>query len=256
MTPPRRQRARPSVFCLAHAGGSAESAFRGWAEELADCADVVALELAGRGRRAVEAPFASMQDAATDCAQQILAVAGDDGDFLLFGHSMGGLIAYAVDALLLARGWRRPSAVVIAGTPPPNRHSDGGGMHALPHAMLLRAVERLGGLPPELLEHRSSREFLATVLREDYRIYERYAVADPPHRIASPLVLLRGAADPLMRPDDLALWSELAGGGVAVRSVPGSGHFFPATHRRETVAVLRGLVRAVGGDVEAPRDDV
>jgi surfactin synthase thioesterase subunit len=253
MTVQRRQAARPSVFCLAHAGGSAESAFRGWAEELADCAEVVALELAGRGRRSRETPFASVQEAAADCVQQILATAGA-GAFLLFGHSMGGLLAYEIDALLHRCRLRRPSAIVIAGTPPPNRPRDALVLHALPDLSLLRAVEGLGGLPPELLEHRSSREFLVAVLREDYRIFERYAVADPPHQIAPLLLLLLGGADPLTRPGDPALWNELACGAVAIRTVPGSGHFFPTTHRQETVGLVRGLVRAVGGGPEAPRD--
>lgn len=244
MTAPRAAGDRPIVFCLAHAGGSAELAFRGWEGDLADCADVVALELAGRGRRAAEPPFANLQEAAADCAARILADARPAG-FLLFGHSMGGLLAYAIDALLHARAQRRPSAVAIAGTPPPNRLRDGPRLHALSDAALLATVERLGGLPRQLLNHRSAREFLVAALRADYRIYERYALAQPPHRIAQPLLLLLGSDDPLTRPDDPALWARLACGAVAVRTVPGGGHFFPATHRQETLAVLRGLVRAV-----------
>jgi len=253
MTGRRGDGARPRVFCLAHAGASAESAYRGWEQELADCAGLVALELAGRGRRSTERPFATVHEAACDCAQRIEASVGKGG-FLLFGHSMGGLLAYEIDAQLHRRGGRRPAAVAIAGTPPPNGHRDGAELHALPDGALLRAVEHLGGVPPELLEHRSSRALVATLLREDYGMYERYALADPPHRIASPLVLVLGAADPLTRPDDAALWGALADGPVTTRTVPAGGHFFPTTHRRETIALVRGLATAIGGGAEASRD--
>jgi surfactin synthase thioesterase subunit len=232
--------ARPTLFCVPHAGGSADSAYRAWEHDLGDVVRVVPLELAGRGRRAAETSHQSLRAAAVDCAARIEGEARD-APFALFGHSIGGLLGYEIDAVLRDGGQRRPAAVIVAGTPAPLRPR-GPLLHLLPDDRFLDAVAALGGLPPLVLEHPAARAFHLDVLRADYGVSERYAVASPAHRLAGPLLVLQGGIDPVTTPEDPGLWRQLADDAVVTRVVPGAEHFFPASHWPETRAAVRGFL--------------
>jgi surfactin synthase thioesterase subunit len=236
--------ARPVLFCLPHAGGSAAVAYRTWGQALGDVARVVPLELAGRGRRSAEACYGSLRDAAADCTARVLAEAAG-GPFALFGHSMGGLLAYEVDACLRRGGDAGAAALVLAGTPPPNRPRRLPVAHSWSDERFLDAMRRLGGLPPELLADRDAAAFYLALLRADQRIYERHRLGSPAHRVCAPMLVLLGAEDPVSFPHDGLHWRELAGGPVTVRTIAAAGHFFPSSHRDDTLLTLREFLLRV-----------
>jgi natural product biosynthesis luciferase-like monooxygenase protein len=238
---PPRPAAEPLLFCLAHAGGSATSAYGPWRAELEDLVRVVPLELAGHGPRAAEEGPTDARAAAAACAEQIAAQC-DGAPFALFGHSIGGLLAYEIDALLAERGARRPAAVAIAATPAPSRPQPEPPLHELPEEQFVAAVAQLGGLPDLVLEHPEARAFHVGLLRGDYRLVERHRLAASPHRLSAPLLILLGSEDPLTHPDDAVGWRALADGPVAARTLAAAGHFFPGERRDETLATLRGFL--------------
>jgi surfactin synthase thioesterase subunit len=233
-----------TLFCLPHAGGSAASLYHGWDAALDGVARVVPLELPGRGRRAGEPPYADLDAVLADCAKRIAAEI-DGAGFALFGHSIGGLLAYELDATLRRDGARAPAALVLAATIPPNRAERHAQIHELRDEELLAAVAHLGGLPQAIVDHPEARAFHAAALRADYRLYEHHRLSDPPHRVAVPLLVLLGGDDPLAAPDDSARWRALAAAGLTTRVVPSGSHFFPHAQRDQTLAAVGGFLAGV-----------
>ena len=231
----------PALFCLPHAGASAAGAYASWAEPLGDLARVIPLELAGRGTRVADPFHASLRAAAADGAARVRAQA-NGASFALLGHSIGGVLAYETAATLRAEGAPLPAGIVLSGAPPPSRPPLDPPMHMHSEEQFIAEVAALDGLPEVVMEHPAARAFHVEILREDYRLVETYELASPPHRLGMPLLLLHGSDDPLRQPDDDERWRQLAGGVMATRVVPGAEHFFPATHRDETLASVRAFL--------------
>ncbi|MCS5516151.1 alpha/beta fold hydrolase [Pseudomonas qingdaonensis] len=94
-----------SLLCFHCAGGSAQSFFA-WKQAAAGVCELYAVELPGRSRRLRE-PFAhSVTEVAAAFAEQCQAL--PDKPLVLFGHSLGALLAYETAQVLLAQGCASP----------------------------------------------------------------------------------------------------------------------------------------------------
>ena len=81
------------IFCLPFAGGRAQI-FNGWPEGVPPEVEVVALQLPGRAARVQEDPFERLEP----LLEALLEALGPELDrpYYLFGHSMGGLVAFEI----------------------------------------------------------------------------------------------------------------------------------------------------------------
>ncbi|MFD6431499.1 alpha/beta fold hydrolase [Streptomyces venezuelae] len=227
-----------TLFCVPHAGGTA-GVFRGVHAHLKDTVAPHPLELPGRGARAAEQPCADFRAAVHDIAARIREAAPPDG-WALFGHSMGGLLAYEVVRNRRALGLTAPSRLVISGCAGPGRHAaaaagdDGPGAGA---DLVERLVE-LGGLPREIADDPDAGAYFTGLVRADGRLlagYRHEAGAGP---LDCPLVLLLGSEDPLTDGRTPADWEEAAGRPVRVRHLEGAGHSLVTERPAETARLL------------------
>src|SRR5262249_59692419 len=103
--PSRRSNLKAStiLLCFPYAGGS-ETIFSQWQEGLPDAIEVCPVQLPGRGVRVNEPPFTRLRLLLETAAEGL--VREMDKPFALFGHSLGGAIAFE-----LARHFRREYGV-------------------------------------------------------------------------------------------------------------------------------------------------
>jgi medium-chain acyl-[acyl-carrier-protein] hydrolase len=229
---PQAAQARVRLFCFHHAGGSA-LAFRPWIAALPAWIDVCPVQLPGRGTRLLEAPYASMDDMAEECAAAVAPLC--DRPVALFGHSMGAAAAFAVAQRLPVP----PVHVFAAGRSAPTR-THPLCLHQRDDAALLDYMRRLGGTPdivfgePELM-----RQILA-VLRADLRLNDLYRTDRA--LAGSALTVLGGADDPQVPPAALAGWHALAPDMRGPVLLPG-GHFFTVTAADELHRIIVATLR-------------
>ncbi|MGV9309631.1 MULTISPECIES: thioesterase II family protein [unclassified Nonomuraea] len=193
------------LFCVPYAGGSAR-VYRGWQEWFADDAEVVPLELAGRGTRSAEPVAPSVRAAAMDLARRVRERAGG-GPYILFGHSMGGLIAYEMAAIIEDSASDGPCLVVVSGrNPPQTRANWGDDALELTDLELFEALQTVGGVPAGLSPSIAATLFVP-LIRADVRNTVSYDSGSPPRRISAPLLVIQGREDPLVGPDAGAGWA-------------------------------------------------
>lgn len=145
------------VICFPHAGGSA-SYFRRLAKMLPADTEVLAVQYPGRGNRLREQPIASVPLLAEGIAS---ALPASDKQDVLFGHSLGGHIAFEVAQRLPVR------KLVVSGIVAPSKVVDLG-YRLLNEAEGIERIAALGGLPPEILDDPSALSALFPVLRSDF----------------------------------------------------------------------------------------
>ncbi|MGW3424302.1 thioesterase II family protein [Streptomyces phaeochromogenes] len=249
---PPQPRAPVRLLCFPFAGGGA-SAYARWQCELdarGAPVDVLPVRLPGREGRSGEprftelAPLVEELDAALD---EVLT-----SPHLLYGHSMGALIAYALIRRRQQRGATLPHAALLAAyraphLPPPRIDSEAGsGADASSgtDTDLARALVALGGLPEALLGHPEWLRALLPVVRDDLALCASAGSTGGPVRV--PLHLFAGADDSLVRVPEVTAWRRYAARGCEVRVLPG-GHFFLRTHERWLLDEVAPLVRRYGG---------
>ncbi|HEY3480390.1 MAG TPA: alpha/beta fold hydrolase, partial [Streptomyces sp.] len=192
----RRRGGAPRVICFPHAGGT-PSLYRDWAAGLGGRSDVVPVLLPGRGLRMREEPYEAIAPLADEIADALLACGLAD-DYVLFGHSMGALLAYETAVRLRALGAPRPRHLFVSGSRAP--HQYGVPMrHSLDDDGLRRLVAELGGLGADEAMGRAYLERRLPVLRADLAVCEGYRWR-PRAPLDCPMTAFSADGDPIATP--------------------------------------------------------
>lgn len=220
-----------AVFCLPFAGGGA-SFYRAWGKLVPPSIALCPVQLPGREERLFEPTFDRMQplvDAAATALLPFLPIR-----YVLFGHSMGALVAYELAQTLRDRGAPLPLHLFVSGAPAPHRAEELEPIYGLPEEQFLAALTRYGGLPDEVLRSRELLDLLLPRLRADLAVTGTYTyTARPP--LTCPITAFGGDADPNVPRDTVDAWREHTLGAFDSELFPG-GHFFVSAVAPHVVA--------------------
>ncbi|GAA1809372.1 thioesterase [Planosporangium flavigriseum] len=229
-----------ALFCFSHAGGGS-AFFRPWRAALAPAVDVRPVLLPGREWRLDEVPYRRMEDLV-----EPLCVALEphvDRPYALFGHSMGAVIAYEVARRFTGAARRAPICLLVSGRQGPRAASSRRLLWELPDNEFVAGVGRLGGTPPEVLEHPELLEMFLPALRADFELSENYQPL-PGHRLTCPVVAYMGTEDAEVEHSGLLRWYEETDGEFALRVFAGD-HFYLRGGRPDVLSAVRqDLLRA------------
>lgn len=230
---------RPLLFCLPFAGGGA-SFYRPWTQFAPKAFSMVFVQPPGREERMFERPFERMPDVVHSAADALLPFLRQP--YALFGHSMGGMIAYELVQELRRRKAPLPMHLFVSGAPAPHRAEEIPAIYDLPEAQLFDEINRrYGGLPAEVLQSRELLDLLLPRLRADLAITGTYAYKDNPP-LTCPITAFGGENDETVSPDMIDAWREHTVSSFRSEIYPG-GHFFLTEFAPR---ILSTLERAIG----------
>ena len=241
----RARAARPAhvtLFCLPFAGGGA-GVFRDWPAGLPPGIEVCPVHLPGREARFGEPAIGDLDALVDPLLEGLLPHV--DGPFALFGHSMGGLIAFELADRLRRRGMT-PAWFFASGTRAPHLPPRPDIRHELPDDQFLAAVRQLNGTPPQLLENPEIMSLMLPTLRSDFQLVETYRYRPRPP-LECPIVAFGGRDDADVLREDLEAWRQQAAGHFEMHVLPGD-HFFITPSRDEVLWVIgQRLFEATAG---------
>ncbi|MFB7468820.1 thioesterase II family protein [Streptomyces sp. NPDC056224] len=247
----------PVLVVLPHAGGNASFYFP-WSQALAAHAEVLTVQYPGRQDRFGE-PVPDTVDALVEGVRGALRP-WRDRPLVLFGHSMGAVVAFELARRLEADGevGESPAGIpagspagspargglrglILSGRRSPLVHREEERYHGRGDEALLAKVGALAGTDLRLLADEGFRELILPALRGDYRAVETYRY-EPGPVLRVPVSVLTGEADPRVSPSEAMAWRELTDGAFTFRGFPG-GHFY-LTDQQEAVtrAIAEDLV--------------
>lgn len=222
------------LFCLPYAGGSA-LLYRQWPAGLPANIELCAVQLPGRGSRLSETPFTALSDLIPVLAARLRPYL--DKPCVLFGHSMGAVIAFE-----LARVWRReayaPLGLCVSGRRAPQLPGVDKPTYALPEPEFIEMLRRLNGTPREVLENVEMMRLMLPLLRADFQLIQTYQYHDEAP-LTCPLMAFGGVEDADATPAQVAAWRVQTSRAFVQHTLPG-GHFFLHT---EQPLLLRWLAQ-------------
>jgi len=223
----------PRTYCFAHAGGRAQ-AFVEWQEALVGVTALVAVTPLER----------TDIDALCDQAAELIA-AQRSGPFLLFGHSLGALIAFEVARRL----GDRPAHLIASGCVAPSLHPTPRMVEVagLDGQRLTEALAVYGGLRPEILADPELQEFILPDIQDDFRMIAEYRY-DPAVALPFGISLVNGLDDPLVGRDDLKGWSRECVGVPDTHWSEG-GHFYFERSPDVVIEVIRRAAQALSAEL-------
>lgn len=234
------------LICLPYAGAGA-NAFRAWtAAEVG--LRIHAVCPPGRETRFGE-PLVAAMDPMLDWLEAEYAHILQ-GTYALFGHSMGGGIAYALARRRFLTARPLPISLVISATlpswlPPTDP------LHRMEES---RLRERLRVYDPAHFpfdQHPELWDTFLPVLRADFRVLETDTPAQAT-RLPVPLIALSGRDDPIATPAAMRDWEQATESVFEQIIIPG-GHFFVRDQPLAALSVIsQRLRRHASGEIARP----
>ncbi len=224
-----------NLFCLPFAGG-AKHCYREYKIRFPSFMNFIPMEYPGRGSRFHEALRTDIREIVDDMHDKIKC--NLEGDYALYGHSMGGMIAYLLAKKLIAGGYRSPLHLFVSGTPgPASNEGRRKSLYRLDKAEFLEQVGKLRGLPEEILADSELMDLFEPVLRADFQVIETY-LYEATEPMDVPITVITGTEEH-MKQTDIRLWQKESSHEVDFRVMRGH-HFFIYSN---TVEIVNMIVR-------------
>lgn len=219
------------LICFPFAGGYSAS-YRPLFEQLKDTAEVTAAEPPGHGTNLM--PLETSIDRLAELYKEGLT-GKLNRPFILFGHSMGGLVVYRLTQLLEKEGID-PAAVVISAIQLPQTKRQI--LTHLSNEAFVQHIAEMGGIPKELLENKPMMDYFTPSLRADYQALESFQHTDKTI-IESPVYLLNGKQDKKCM-EDADGW--LTWANAIERTDFEGGHMYINTHLEQFAEHMRHVI--------------
>jgi medium-chain acyl-[acyl-carrier-protein] hydrolase len=215
--------ARLRLFCFAYAGGAA-NVFANWWRKLPNDIELCPVELPGRWARWRQEPLRNLVAASRLVADQ-LASEFSQKPFVLYGHSLGGLIAYETTLRLREAGKALPRALLVSGRRPPDAPLYRPPMHQLPEREFLACMaEHYEAIDARVLADPELKNLFLRALRADVAMYETYRARDV-DPLDLPIEVFSAEDDPVAPPNLMQQWGRYSSREFRLHTFSG-GHFF------------------------------
>ncbi|MCL6309472.1 alpha/beta fold hydrolase [Pseudomonas syringae] len=194
----------PIIF-LHHAGGSSP-AYIGLRRALAPFHDLVVVDLPGRGLLSSQPVLDSFDDAVSFLVSEVYKLS-DSKPYVLGGHSLGGVLAFAVTQRLLYCKQPLPQGLILSACCPPDaiRPWDPRLIDADDDDTLIQIIKNFGRTPPEVLADPGFADYLLKLMRGDIKVLQ--AAIFNSCKIDIPCALLVPINDSSMPRSAMEQWS-------------------------------------------------
>jgi surfactin synthase thioesterase subunit len=250
-----RPNARIRLFCLPHAGGGTTT-FRLWPKLLGDDIEVCPILLPGREERMREPCLTDIADVIPPLVNEVAEYF--DKPYAIFGHSLGGLLAWDLVRTLEDRHGPRPVrtflGAVTARRPPPR----GTQKRDLSDEGIVDSLREIDHTDFEFYGRPELMKLLLPTIRADAKIAGSFTFpAENGGRIEGSLTVFAGTADHVAPRELTEAWRDCTASEFSYHLMEGD-HFFLHDLEPQVAAIVRDelcvLLSSLGEPSNAQRD--
>ncbi len=237
---PAEMRPRLRLFCLPHAGGGSIT-FHSWRVKLPPLVQICSVLLPGRERRLAEPSYTQLNPLVETMTRELTPWL--EVPFVVFGHSMGALLAFEWVRNLRRSGLPMPNWIFLSGRPAPDMQVEGSPLQSLPDREFLEELTlRYQGISQEFLQNPDLTQLFLPVLRADIAVVESYQFkAGAP--LNCPMTVFGGVEDATASYEQLLAWKNHTQERFRLQLFPG-GHFYPQDPMLEAISAT--LIELLG----------
>jgi medium-chain acyl-[acyl-carrier-protein] hydrolase len=218
----RRPNAKLRLFCFTYAGASALS-FMNWIEYVPEFIEVIGFELPGHGRRLIDGtPFRTYQDAAAYIADNLNSALGP---YALFGHCLGGILAYEATRILSSRGSQLPLHLFTSGARGPHHGIPIADVNNMNDEQFVEHFISAYGASMAVLKNPQMRPLVLPVVRADAYMTQTYSYSSGA-TVSYGITAIAGEQDTDVNLEQLKGWKQHTTGPVTVQLYKGDHFFF------------------------------
>ena len=223
------------LFCLPFAGGNKYS-YREFIEKAPSFLKIVTLDYQGRGTRMQDALVTDINEMVNDVFGQVSPLIGQQ-DYAIYGHSLGGLMAYLLTLKLVENNHKPPMHIFITGTSGPSSpdRQEEKKRYLLPQKEFIEEIRALDGMPEEILENEELLYYFEPILRADFQASETYTYRERPP-LTIPFTVVTGTEEDI-EPENIKLWQKESIYPVDFKRLPGK-HFFIFQHTFKIIEII------------------
>ncbi|MEM9257083.1 MAG: alpha/beta fold hydrolase [Pseudomonadota bacterium] len=225
------------LICLPYAGGTTAT-YLPWQHSLPQQVELIAVQPPGRGNRLGETGFHCVEALVEALYPELKPHL--EQPYVLFGHSMGARIGYALVRHLQSRGDDLPAHFIASASPAPHVLRDDN-VDLRSDEKFIEYLRELGGTPPEVLANKAIMNFYLPHLRADFAVASKYYEA-PNERLEIPLSIMAGNRDEQVPVDEVVAWRDVFRLGGELSTLDG-GHMFIESAREAVVARLNRILQ-------------
>ncbi|MDW6003280.1 thioesterase II family protein [Vibrio mangrovi] len=195
-----------TLICLP-SSGSSSTLYSDWKPLLAEKnISLLCPEYPGRGQRFTDPLISGIPELVDDLMQQIQVMLPPDESYHIFGHSLGGVVAYELTLKIQqTTGFPAPQSVIISASHAPHLRGETILKSHLEEPELIALLQKMGGLKKEVLQHPELMELLLPIIRADLALndhYHRHDIAP----LSCPITTIHGLSDPIVKPENISAW--------------------------------------------------
>jgi medium-chain acyl-[acyl-carrier-protein] hydrolase len=237
--PEPKPKAAVQLVCLPNAGGGIAT-FSGWFPQMPSWIELALAQLPGRDARRHEPFCRTIGELADGLANHLRRDAGRPR--ILFGHSMGALVAFETARRLA--GPSVPKLLVVAGRRAPSAPETRSPISHLPFDEFVSITQqRYGGIPDVVLQDPDLLALLMPAFRGDLACVETYRY-EPNAPLTCPIVAYGGVTDEHAPIEMLDAWRRETQSSFHVRYFT-AGHFFVRSMRDQVISTLLADITGV-----------
>lgn len=227
-----------NLYCIPYAGASG-FVYQKWSQYLPRHFRLKIYHPPGKGQRFDEALPGTVDEVVQDFNEQYSNI---DGINILFGHSLGAVIAYELASKFPTTKNFRADMLIVSGRRAPFLDALTPHISMLDDDDFLARLKSYQATPDEVLEHHDFKELFLPAIRNDFRMSELHYAASS-RNLNIPVLAYCGTDDPYAPEHAVLKWHEMTRKTFKLEKVVGD-HFFLNTSSES-------LIRSIVQNVEA-----
>ena len=225
------------LLCFHYAGGSSVS-FYSWKNRILHPAELMAVDLPGRGRSIIEPLLSNIDDVTTTLLQYIKHYT--DKPLVFFGHSVGSLICFELAKVMKAEGLQPPVHLILSGCIAPQNLYKRRQICDFDTKEFVEALKLYNGISQEVLNEPSLMEIFLPIIRADISIIEKYKYRgnDP---LNCNITTIGSTDDPTVLIEDIKPWISHTSMQYDHHTLKGN-HFFIRTDIERLLDIINHII--------------
>lgn len=226
------------ILGFPYAGGNA-TFVRNWSEHLPSYVELFGVNYSGRNGRTSGPLLLTPQAIVEDLIEDVIKCATIP--VILFGYSLGAVIAYETSKQLAQRGLSWPSELVVAAARAPHLPRKSHPVSSLSDTEFIAKLRSYGGTPEAVLQDKQLLDYYLPILRADFATAENYQLLHFTP-LPCPITAIAGSSDNSADASMVAAWEKHTSGTFDLHQLEGS-HFFLHKQLNSVLEIMRRLAR-------------